>query len=137
MIFKIETKHHILIFSLATTLWTFFLLGGLSSEYYQTWSFWPVFIIVDVFPTILIIPLGYYIMKYVVQHEYLRTSLLIAFYASIPLVIYDTIYIGFYLNKGLGFFVDYWYLTVFYFVPWIIMPLVAIKIKNDIKKKYE
>ena len=133
MIFKIELKHHLLIFCMATTMWTFYLLGGLSSEYYQTWPFWKSLVVVNIIPSILLIPLGYYVLKHIVQHHYMRTSLIIAFYGSIPLVIYDILYIGLHLNKGLFFFKDYWYLTVFYFVPWVIFPLIALKIKNEDK----
>ncbi len=130
MMFKIEIKYQILLFSLSTTLWIFFLLGSLSTEYFQTWPALQTLIIVDIIPAILLIPLSYYLLQSVIGHHYIRASLFAAFYASIPLVIYDVIYIAFHLKKGLFFFFDYWYLTIFYFIPWIIIPIIAYKIKR-------
>jgi hypothetical protein len=107
-----------------------FLLGGLSSEYYQTWSFLKALLIVDVMPLILLVPLSYYILKYVVGHHFVLSGVVAAFYGSVPLVIYDYIFIGKYLNKGMAFLTDYWYLTVFYFVPWAVIPLVGYAIER-------
>jgi hypothetical protein len=43
-------------------------------------------------------------------------------YISVPLFIYDIFYCGFYLGHGASFFTKYWYLTVYYILPWILFP---------------
>jgi len=56
MLFKIEIKHHLFLFCFSTTLWTSFLFGGLSSEYYQTWPFVKTLLLIDVIPGIEVNP---------------------------------------------------------------------------------
>ena len=136
MLFKIEVKHHLLLFCLATTLWTLFLLGGLSSDYYQTWSFVKVLLIVDVIPGIALIPIGYYVFKCIIGHDYYSAAFWGSFYGSIPLIIYDYLYIAVHLNQGMAFLTSYWYLTIFYLVPWFVFPLVArFIVKKNIESK--
>jgi hypothetical protein len=45
-----------------------------------------------------------------------------SFYISFPLFIYDLLYVGIYLGDGLGFLCSYWYLTVYYILPWLLFP---------------
>jgi hypothetical protein len=49
-------------------------------------------------------------------------SLWWAFYISLPLFIYDLLYAGIYLGRGLSFLWKYWYLTVYYVLPWLVFP---------------
>jgi len=46
-----------------------------------------------------------------------------SFYISFPLFVYDLIYCGFYLGYGIGFLLKYWYITVYYILPWLVFPL--------------
>ena len=41
-------------------------------------------------------------------------------YFTAPLFLLDWLYCGIYLGEGAGYFAKYWYLTVFYFVPWML-----------------
>jgi hypothetical protein len=52
----------------------------------------------------------------------LQVSLWWAFYISFSLFIYDYIYCGIYLGHGTSFLWKYWYLTVYYILPWLIFP---------------
>lgn len=49
-------------------------------------------------------------------------AILLAFYVTIPPFIYDFAYCGIYLGYGLGFITKFWYLSVYYVIPWIILP---------------
>ncbi len=134
--FKIEIKHHLFLLCLTTTLWVFFLLGGLWSEYYQTWPFLKTLLIVNIIPGIALIPIGYYVLKFIIGHDYYAAAIWGSFYGSIPLVLYDYLYIAVHLNKGMAFLTSYWYLTVFYFIPWLVLPVVAHYIvKQNAKNK--
>lgn len=121
----VELKHHLLLFCLPTSLWTFYLLFGLPSEYFQSWPSLQTLILVDIVPTILLVPLSYWLLKHVIGHSFMRAALLASLYASLPLLVYDCIYIGIHLGRGINFFAEYWYLTAFYFVPWIVIPAVG------------
>ena len=46
----------------------------------------------------------------------------LAFYITVPLLLYDALYCGVWLGHGLRFFVDFWYLSVYYVIPWLILP---------------
>ena len=127
----IEAKHHLLLFCLSTSLWTFYLLLGLPSEYFQSWPSLRTLILVDIMPTILLFPLSYWLLKHVIGHDFIRAAFLGAFYASVPLLIYDSIYLGVHLGYGFTFLGEYWYLTAFYFVPWIVIPIVGAKLSRS------
>jgi hypothetical protein len=52
----------------------------------------------------------------------LEVCLWLAFYISVPLFIYDLVYCGWYLGHSVFFLTKYWYLTVYYILPWILFP---------------
>jgi hypothetical protein len=93
-------------------------LAGLPSDYYQTWSLGAQ-IWLCVFAFFPFLPLAYFVLRLVWKEDYLRGSLLVAFYAWVPLAFYDCVYVG--LIKGLGgsYILSHWYLTIFYFIVWI------------------
>jgi hypothetical protein len=115
---------HLITYIITFTIWFIFLLIGLPSDYYQTWSFsgqvW-----LSIFAFFLILLLAYIVLRKIWKENYLKSSLWIAFYASVPLILYDYIYVG--LIKGLGhtYIFSHWYLTIFYFIVWIEIPLVG------------
>jgi hypothetical protein len=43
-------------------------------------------------------------------------------YVTVPLFVYDLTYCGFYLGYGIRFILEYGYLTVYYVLPWLILP---------------
>ncbi len=49
----------------------------------------------------------------------------IAFYATAPLFVYDYLYLAIHQARGLAFLKSYWYLTVFYVLPWAVLPPIA------------
>jgi hypothetical protein len=50
----------------------------------------------------------------------------IAFYFTVPLAFYDWLYCGIYLGYGIGFVSRFWYLSVYYAIPWVVLPVVAL-----------
>ena len=49
----------------------------------------------------------------------MRRAIWISFYYTVPFAIFDWLYCGIYLGHGTAFVIRYWYLTVFYFTPWL------------------
>jgi hypothetical protein len=50
----------------------------------------------------------------------------IAFYYTVPFALLDTLYCGVYLGHGASYLHKYWYLTVFYLIPWLTFPPTAL-----------
>ena len=105
---------------LATLVWAgFWVLGR--PDYYQQYSsaglLW--------FVVLLLIPIGavvYRVLRPVKRRRRVTVSLWIAFYFTAPLAFYDWLYCGVYLGHGTRFLVQFWYLSVYYIIPWVLMP---------------
>jgi len=117
-------KAHIRIFVFASLVWIGFWLAGLPA-YYQQYSqsamIW--------FDALLLLPIGglfFFLLRKIPPSKRLRVSLWYGFYFTVPFLVYDWLYCGVHLGHGLGFLSTFWYLTVYYAVPWIGLPLIAI-----------
>jgi hypothetical protein len=114
-------KSHIKLLGIVTLAWILFLIGGLP-YYYQQYSTNTMI----VFDIIILPPIWYIVYrsaKKVKPGRGFVISLWWSFYISVPLFIYDLIYCGIYLDYGVGFLWQYWYITVYYIIPWIFFPL--------------
>jgi hypothetical protein len=49
----------------------------------------------------------------------------ISFYFTLPFAVLDTLYCGVYLGHGWEYLSKFWYLTIFYFTPWLTFPPTA------------
>ena len=59
------------------------------------------------------------------SRQRMQVGLWIAFYFTVPLAVYDYLYCGLVLGFGVRFLIDFWYLTVYYFIPWLLGPGLA------------
>ena len=117
-------RGHLAILLIATLVWAGFWLAGLPS-YYQQYSkramIW--------FDSLVLLPIaaaGYLVLKRVRPERRLSIACWLAFYFTVPLAVYDWLYCGVYLGHGAGFLSTYWYLSVYYAIPWILLPLTAL-----------
>ena len=81
------------------------------------------------FVSLLIIPIGaivYFVLRRLRPVRRLTIALWLAFYFTVPLAVYDWLYCGLYLGHGIQFISRYWYLSVYYTIPWVLLPLMAI-----------
>lgn len=126
-------RKHPITYFITFIIWFIFLLFGLPSDYYQSWSFnaqlW-----LCIFVFFLVIPLTYIVLQKIWSNEYFKSSLWVAFYASIPLVVYDYIYVG--IIKGLGhsYIFSHWYLSIFYLIVWVEIPLIGWIMQNKSRR---
>ena len=114
---------HIRILSIASIVWIIFLLIGMP-DYYLQYSNQHMII----FVTILLIPISIIITRVfnsINQEKRLKISYWYAFYFTVPLAIYDTVYCAIYLGYGIKFLVVFWFLSIFYLIPWILFPMIA------------
>lgn len=112
------------VFLIATAVWTGFWLAGLPS-YYQQYSNL-LMIWLDSLVLIPIAAIVYFVLRRIRPERRLTTALWLAFYFTVPLAVYDWLYCGLYLGHGVQFFSKYWYLTVYYAIPWVLLPFVAL-----------
>ena len=119
---------HIGIFLIATVVWAGFWIAGLPF-YYQQYS--RLFMIW--FASLVLIPIAaiaYLVLRRLRPEKRLATACWLAFYFTVPLAVYDWLYCGHYLGHGVQFISKYWYLTVYYVIPWILLPLMALLLNH-------
>jgi len=108
---------------MATVAWLAFWAAGLPSYYQQysaTTMAW-----FDAAILAAIVPLLFRALQRVRSSRRMAAAWWIAFWFTVPLVVYDWLYCGIYLGHGAAFLWRYWYVTVYYAIPWIVAPGVA------------
>lgn len=119
-----RARGHLKLLGLASLLWLAFLVAG-APAYYRQYSTSALVI----FEVLLLGPVaaaGVVVLRARPRAARLRHALLVSFYFSAPLFLYDLAYCGVHLGHGLRFTLVYWYLTVYYFVPWALFPATAL-----------
>jgi hypothetical protein len=115
-----KIQNHIRLLVLVTIVWILFWVGG-RPDYYQQYS--TTFMII--FDFAILPPIWFLVyrsLKKAKPGRGFKAALWWSFYISFPLFIYDLICCGFYLGQGIGFLATYWYITVYYILPWVIFP---------------
>ena len=104
---------HTRLFTTATTLWTVFVLGRLSSDYYLDWPHWAQLMLITVLLTAILITIVHLRTRRMTRRDGLAVANWTAFYFTAPYLAYDWLYLGLHLERGSGFLVSHWYLTGF------------------------
>jgi hypothetical protein len=128
-----KARHHMRLLALATLVWAGFLLIGLPA-YYQQYS--PE--LMAGFDLLVLLPISivlYVVLKPVPITRRMSLAVWIAFYFTIPLAVYDYVYCGLVLDHGIGFLWEYWYLTVYYVIPWLLAPAIVLVINRVVEKQ--
>jgi len=118
-----HARGHLTILSAATIAWMAFWIAGLPSYYQQysrTFMLW--------FDALALVPLAaafLHVLRRVPPERRTTRALWMAFYFTMPLAVYDWVYCGLYLGHGLQFMSRYWYLSVYYVLPWLMLPGMA------------
>jgi hypothetical protein len=120
---------HFRIFAIAVAAWAAFFVTGLPDYYQQYPAAWMVAFLVVLIPPIIVVALKVIGHAAVGQRRSLATWL--AFYFTLPLALLDYAYCGIYLGHGLAFLFRYWYLTVYYIVPWLILIPIGYRLSAD------
>ena len=101
--------------------WLGFFLAGLP-HYYQQYPTWLL-----VVGTVLLVPptvwFGWRIVSRQKPERRMPMALALSFYFTVPFAVLDTLYCGVWLGRGHQYLLEYWYLTVFYVIPWLTFPL--------------
>ncbi len=115
-----NARWHLKLLAVVTAAWAIFWIIGLP-DYYRQYSgrFMIIFDLAILFPLWYVV---FRVLKKVRGRSRLAVANWLAFYITVPLLLYDFVYCGVYLGYGAGFFAEFWYLSVYYIVPWIILP---------------
>ncbi|MFX0117010.1 MAG: hypothetical protein ACFFB3_20860 [Candidatus Hodarchaeota archaeon] len=114
-----RAKYHFKFSAWVTLAWIFFWILGLP-DYYQQYPPWFMLI----FDFVLLFPiwfLGFCILNQVRAGKKIRISMWLGVYFSVPFLIYGLIYCRIYLQYGWSFLVRFWYLSVYYIIPWLLL----------------
>ena len=117
-------RQHIRLWIFATAVWAAFVLVGLP-DYYQQYSveFMLGFDVLVLLPFSIVL---YVVLKRVALGRRMFLALWIALYFTVPLAAYDYLYCGLVLGLGIGFLWEFWYLTVYYVIPWLLAPAMVL-----------
>lgn len=114
-------RSHLYLLYLSTTFWTWFFLCGLWTNYYQDLSALNALLFVVVLPSIMLALAGKGLLKSITKTNYFDSSVICASYFAFVLLLYDFIYLKLFLNKSIDYLIDYWYLTFFSPIPYLIL----------------
>jgi hypothetical protein len=128
---KMRPKTHFRIFAIATIVWLLFFIAGMPNYYLQysnTFLLWFVVLLIIPFSVII-----FFVFKPIKKSKRIKLSIWYSFYFTIPLFIYDSVYCGIYLEYGYKFILTFWFLSVYYIIPWILFPTIALLLnqKNE------
>lgn len=123
-----RAARHLRIFVAASAAWLLFWIAGLP-DYYRQYST-RTMIAFDVLLLPAFAYLGHWFARSARRGRALPASLWLAFYVTVPLFFYDWAYCGWHLGRGLAFLSEYWYLTAYYIVPWVVFPLAAWRVER-------
>ena len=108
---------HLVLFVQGVLLWALFWVAGLPG-YYQQYT-QATMAVVCVFFSVAISLGALFILLRGRAETRMSRAIWISFYFTVPLAVLDWLYCGVYLGHGMAFLARYWYLTVFYFTPWL------------------
>lgn len=120
---------HMRLLLFVTLGWAMFVLVGWPN-YYQHWSLnWLLYFCCTVYLFV-----GMYIYTRIKQYDGNRLTfgLWLAFYISVPLFCYDYLYINLILIQPFDLLNRFWFLSVFYIIPWYQALLLYLYIKTEI-----
>ncbi len=116
-------RNHLNLLMQGVVVWAAFWVLGLP-DYYQQYST----LMIGVGCTLLSVVISLFALYVLMRGRpgtRMSRAIWVSFYYTVPFAMLDTLYCGVYLGQGAGYLVKYWYLTVFYFTPWLTFPPTA------------
>lgn len=125
-----RARTHLIVLAQALLVWAAFWVAGLP-DYYQQYS-QPAIGVACIVLSVAISLIALRIFARGPAPARRARAFWLAFYYTVPFAILDTLYCGIYLQHGWAYLHRYWYLTVFYFTPWLtFLPTAALITKLE------
>jgi hypothetical protein len=118
-------KKHMFFLLLNSAIWLSFAVVGLLNDHYRSWPL-DAQIVHCMDLALFIIPFSYVVLRLAGSAQRFRDSLWLAFYETVPYAVYDYFYLSASRGNGAAYLGVYWYLTAFYFLPWLEVPVVGL-----------
>ena len=122
-------KKHIILLVCTFSAWLGFYLLGIPFNYFTNWNLAELILLCFITAFGFLPAMGAFVLIFM-GGNYVKTSLWLAFYGSVPLFFYDFIMVGIIGGEGLHFLVSHWPLTFGYVCVWIIFPLVGLALQK-------
>lgn len=110
-------RNHLLLLFQAVAAWFAFWLLGLP-VYYQQYSTVGLAIACTLL-SVAISLAAVFVLKRSSPRSRIKRAFWLSLYFTLPFAILDAWYCGLYLGHGASYLRKYWYLTIFYFTPWL------------------
>lgn len=127
-------RSHLRLLIIVSIAWILFWIGGLPNYYQQYSTKFMVIFDLAILPPIWFIV--YRSVRNTRPGRGLIVSLWWSFYISFPLFIYDLLYCGIYLGHSISFICKYWYVTVYYIIPWLLFPATGWMVEKSRKSAF-
>jgi len=119
------TKKHFIMLLVAIIGWLLHWWEGSYSNHYLDWALNTKIIRLTNILLILL-PLVYFVLRfYSNKDQYLKDAGFLALYLSFIFVLFDFFYLNISKGYGLRYIKDYWFVTLFYPIFWIEIPLIG------------
>ncbi len=131
---KKEKSKYVYVFLFSTVAYIIILLRGLPSNNYLDWPSYYLF--GDGIELLVCVTVSNFLLLKWISNEqdYFKDSIWVAFFSSIILFIYDSLYLGIIKGFGFSYFDKFWFLWNVYFIIWIEIPITGYLMqKNDLK----
>ena len=117
------TKKHFVMLSIAIIMWLLNLWEGSHSNHYLDWSLnMKIVRLTNIL--LILMPVVYLALRFnSSKQNYLKDATLLSLYLSCVFVLFDFLYLGIDKHFGLDYIREYWFVTLFYPIFWIEIPL--------------
>jgi hypothetical protein len=109
--------------------WLLFYLIGIPSDYFTKCNLTEK-ILLSLITFFGVIPFIGFIFMVLMDEDYFKISIWLAFYSSVPLFILDFIVVGIINKNGFNYLITHWYITAAYIYVWIELPLLGFALKK-------
>ncbi len=117
---------HLRLLALAALVWAGFWVAGLP-DYYQQYSF-AAQLALSLLLVPLVVVIGFRVIRRARAERRARLGLWLSVYFTLPFAMLDYLYCGLLLGHGWAFLGRYWYLTVYYVIPWLIFLPIGVRL---------
>lgn len=121
-------RRHLGLLFQGTGAWLVFWVAGLP-DYYRQYST-VVMAVASILLSVAISLAAIAILRRSSPAHRLSRAFWLSVYYTVPFILLDTAYCGWYLGLGAQYLVSYWYLTIFYVTPWLTFMPTALLLKE-------
>lgn len=120
-----RVRLHLIIFGTTFVMWLLFYILGSPFNYFLDFNNHEILNLMFI-TFFAVVPFITVFMLSIFGKDYVKESFWVAFYASVPLFVYDYIMVGVVQGEGLNFLRTHWFLTAGYFLVWIFIPAIGL-----------